>query len=895
MASVFDGKIKFGGFSKTEEAEILAALQTIYDGSSIARTMLDDWFATGKILDIQFDLKKLRGPLNTGKLLLDLDFARTLDYITPTGQAREAGLVHIIAHELGHSLTGRQDNGDNITDFKGDNVKFTNPILTQLVIPERVSYLGVNTTGTFLKRNYQYTNGATIDVALTLDQNISTTSAGNSRDLLIGGKSPNILQSGDGNDFLFGGGDNDTLKGGAGKDTAVYFGSALDYDIRQNANGSWTVKHVRGAKDAGVDTLENIEVVQFDGGKTYELKKKALTFQTDFAIVVDTTGSMGSSIGSVKAQAATLIDAVFAGGNNDGRIGVVGFKDTTNGEPTQVVLPFTDQDDFDARKSAAISAINSLTVGGGGDTPETALDGLRVALNGSMGQWRAGAGILRIALFTDAPAKDDALAAQVTALAQNIGATVTTSSSLAGMGGSVSTFGLSFKNSSSSSSSLFGPDDPDANLNLPFVPSDEPIAPDPTTAQVQIFTIFTGPAGTDTKALSDIANANDGAFLTAPTNDELVKKLLEIISAPPTQAPTLSIPSSFTVIEDIAGNLTFSGTPFADADSPSLTITLSTADGAITGSTTAGITVGGTATSRTFSGTTAALNSYFTSAGNITYTTALNNNSPRSLTVNVSDGSLTASGTSTINITPVNDAPIAVADSFTATQGTMLTISLASLLANDYDVDSGDSLKITGVSGAVGGTANLCNNGTSAHFADDFIVFNPTMSGSGQFSYTLSDSQNATTLGTVNILIGSRQVGGNGKDTLIGNDGPDYLDGGNGIDNLFGGLGNDTLIGGNGDDILRGGKGNDTLTGGNGSDRFVLALGEGTDTITDFNRKTDIIGLANGLSFGQLNITQGTGSNVSNALIADSTSNELLAILSGVQANTLGSKMFMTV
>jgi Ca2+-binding RTX toxin-like protein len=603
---------------------------------------------------------------------------------------------------------------------------------------------------------------------------------------------------------------------------------------------------------------------------------------------------MGSSIGSVKAQAATLIDAVFAGGNNDGRIGVVAFKDTTNGEPSQVILPFTDQDDFDARKATAISAINSLTVGGGGDTPETALDGLRVALNGSMGQWRAGAGILRIALFTDAPAKDGALAGEVTTLASNIGATVSASSSVSLSGGSVDTFSLTLGGASSTAARSRA-SDPDTNPNFLFVPSDDPITPDLTTAQVQIFTIFTGPTGSDTTALSAIANANSGAFLTAPTNDELVKKLLEIISAPPTQAPTLSIPSSFTVIEDIAGNLTFSGTPFADADSPSLTVTLSTADGTITGSTTAGITIGGTATARTFSGTTAALNSYFTSAGNITYTTALNNNSPRSLAVNVSDGSLTASGTSTINITPVNDAPIAVNDSLTATQGTSLTISLASLLANDYDVDSGDSLKITGVSNAVGGTANLCNNGTPTNSADDFIVFKPTVSGSGQFSYTLSDSQNATTLGTVNILIGSRQLGGNGKDTLIGNDGPDYLDGGNGSDTLFGGLGNDTLIGGNGDDILRGGKGNDTLTGGNGKDRFVLALGEGTDTITDFDRKTDIIGLANGLSLGQLTITQGTGGNVSNALIADSTSNELLAILSGVQANTLSSRMFMTV
>jgi uncharacterized delta-60 repeat protein len=122
--------------------------------------------------------------------------------------------------------------------------------------------------------------------------------------------------------------------------------------------------------------------------------------------------------------------------------------------------------------------------------------------------------------------------------------------------------------------------------------------------------------------------------------------------------PTISAPPSFTVVEDVAGSLTFTGTPFTDLDSADLVITLSIADGAITGTAIAGITIGGTATARTFSGTKAALNSYFTSAGNITYTSALNNNSPRSLSVNVSDGSLAASATSTINITPVNDAPI---------------------------------------------------------------------------------------------------------------------------------------------------------------------------------------------------------------------------------------------
>jgi Ca2+-binding RTX toxin-like protein len=173
-------------------------------------------------------------------------------------------------------------------------------------------------------------------------------------------------------------------------------------------------------------------------------------------------------------------------------------------------------------------------------------------------------------------------------------------------------------------------------------------------------------------------------------------------------------------------------------------------------------------------------------------------------------------------------------------------LTVASLLGNDSDVDSGDVLSITGVGNAIGGTATFNNNGTPANAADDFITFNPTGSGSGSFNYTLSDGKGGTTPGTVNILIGSRQLGGNGVDTLNGNAGPDYLDGGNGNDTLNGNDGNDTLLGQNGDDLLRGGNGADTLTGGNGADTFrYTALAESLlsnfDRTTDFKIGTDIL------------------------------------------------------
>jgi len=156
-------------------------------------------------------------------------------------------------------------------------------------------------------------------------------------------------------------------------------------------------------------------------------------------------------------------------------------------------------------------------------------------------------------------------------------------------------------------------------------------------------------------------------------------------------------------------------------------------------------------------------------------------------------------------------------------------------------------------------------------------------------------------------------LGGAGKDTLLGGTGLDTLNGGSGDDRLNGGADNDTLNGGNnndqlfgdagtdllnggaGNDRLDGGTGSDTLTGGSGIDTFTLAAGSGTDTITDFIDNSDRIGLTAGLVFAQLTISAGTGGNVGNTLITRTSTNEVLAILTGIQSNKITSSDFVTV
>ncbi|WP_404786142.1 cadherin-like domain-containing protein [Altericista sp. CCNU0014] len=183
-------------------------------------------------------------------------------------------------------------------------------------------------------------------------------------------------------------------------------------------------------------------------------------------------------------------------------------------------------------------------------------------------------------------------------------------------------------------------------------------------------------------------------------------------------------------------------------------------------------------------------------------------------------------------------------------------------------------------------TGNIIFTGQTS-ITDSYDIFDTNSTRTNLF--------NKNTVTFLNDLNNSVSGFDNSADVINGQGGNDTLNGKGGNDLLRGGTGNDTLLGGNGNDILRGGIGNDALTGGNGSDRFILAPGEGTDTIADFKLSSDKIGLTDGLSFGQMTITQGTGSNASNTLIANSSDNELLAILKGVQANSLTSGMFVNV
>ena len=76
--------------------------------------------------------------------------------------------------------------------------------------------------------------------------------------------------------------------------------------------------------------------------------------------------------------------------------------------------------------------------------------------------------------------------------------------------------------------------------------------------------------------------------------------------------------------------------------------------------------------------------------------------------------------------------------------------------------------------------------------------------------------------------------------------------------------------------------------GGTSANRFLLAPGGGTDTIINFTPGLDTLLLAGGLDFNQLSISQTNGSTA----IAIASSNQILAVVAGVQPTQLSASSF---
>jgi len=207
------------------------------------------------------------------------------------------------------------------------------------------------------------------------------------------------------------------------------------------------------------------------------------------------------------------------------------------------------------------------------------------------------------------------------------------------------------------------------------------------------------------------------------------------VSNPPTAASqSLSVPEDGQLVVQLAGT---------DPDNDSLTFEI------LTPPTHGSLTVNGAVAS---------------------YTPAANYNGPDSFSYRASDGRTTSTpATVTINVTSVNDAPLAKDDVFTTAVNA--PVSTLDVRGNDKDVDDA-TLTITGVTAASHGTVVSHGDGTFTYTPEAGYI------GFDSFEYTVTDAQGLSDTATVTVAISTAILDGDWE----------TLGGGAGHTGYFGGV-----------------------------------------------------------------------------------------------------------
>ncbi|WP_277753709.1 tandem-95 repeat protein [Vibrio alginolyticus] len=128
--------------------------------------------------------------------------------------------------------------------------------------------------------------------------------------------------------------------------------------------------------------------------------------------------------------------------------------------------------------------------------------------------------------------------------------------------------------------------------------------------------------------------------------------------------------------------------------------------------------------------------------GSVTYTPNDNYHGTDSFTYIVTSGGVSESTTVNVDVTPVNDAPVATNDNAVTDEDTPVTIDV---LPNDTDID-GDTLSID--------SASVPSNQGTVEIVDGKLVFTPAENfhGDAEISYTVTDGS-LTDQATVNVTV----------------------------------------------------------------------------------------------------------------------------------------------
>ena len=138
--------------------------------------------------------------------------------------------------------------------------------------------------------------------------------------------------------------------------------------------------------------------------------------------------------------------------------------------------------------------------------------------------------------------------------------------------------------------------------------------------------------------------------------------------------------------------------------------------------------------------------------GSFTYLSAANYSGPDSFTYRARDNGNRFSATVTVNLTvsPSNDTPAALADSYGTDPGVMLSVPIAQgVLGNDSDLD-GDALTAQLIAPPASGSLSLLASGA--------FNYTPAAAGTFTFTYAAHDGTIASAPATVTLIVNGRPV-----------------------------------------------------------------------------------------------------------------------------------------
>ena len=205
------------------------------------------------------------------------------------------------------------------------------------------------------------------------------------------------------------------------------------------------------------------------------------------------------------------------------------------------------------------------------------------------------------------------------------------------------------------------------------------------------------------------------------------------------------------------------------------------------------------------------------------------------------DGTVGVARTATMDLRPVNDAPViergAPTFAETVRGGEALTVATVTFAASDVD---GDALTFRAPAVAINGAAaapRTLEQSFDAATGTLTLAYSSDANFDLTYGLAVSDGRGGEAEAAswlqrgdwIDLAAGDARIHGSRAETILGTDAADVIRGGGGRDGLYGYDGADTLVGGAEGDVLSGGAGNDRVIAGDGDD-FLLG-GDGRDAL----------------------------------------------------------------